>query len=412
MRLVFRILILLLPTQLAIHLWPSWAHIFGLRIDYFSPNFYLTDGLVLLLITIYLWKQSGEVKTLLSRYKWQLLFIIIFSLFNIVVSQNWHLGAVKWLKVYELISLCVIVSKLPLKWDKDILVPFSLSLTFVSLIGIAQFLKGATLNGIFYVLGERQFSIYTPGIALFRIQGIDHLRVYSVFPHPNALAGYFVVMLFLLILSWSKDRMKHLKWVVVILSLTTIILANSLGAFIALMLGEAVYLIASRKWKWFQKIVYVLMAFMIVVGLHVSQISQKLLELNDSFPKELYERLWLNVAAGNIIKNHLVTGVGLNNFILFLSKSDIPLKVITNYQPVHNILLLVLTECGLIGLLGFIYIIFKSIKYSLEIRNLKFVIAILAILLTGLVDHYWLTLQQNLLLFAVVLGLTFNKSEV
>jgi hypothetical protein len=39
-------------------------------------------------------------------------------------------------------------------------------------------------------------------------------------------------------------------------------------------------------------------------------------------------------------------------------------------------------------------------------------LALSAILLTGMFDHYWLTLQQGQLLFAVILGLSWTKKTV
>ena len=37
------------------------------------------------------------------------------------------------------------------------------------------------------------------------------------------------------------------------------------------------------------------------------------------------------------------------------------------------------------------------------------ILMIVAIALTGLFDHYWLTLQQNLLIMGVVFGLATNQ---
>jgi len=39
-----------MPTQLALHFWPSWAHVFGIRVDYLAPTLYLTDLLLIVLI--------------------------------------------------------------------------------------------------------------------------------------------------------------------------------------------------------------------------------------------------------------------------------------------------------------------------------------------------------------------------
>jgi O-antigen ligase len=92
-----------------------------------------------------------------------------------------------------------------------------------------------------------------------------------------------------------------------------------------------------------------------------------------------------------------------------MSKIQVSFDWIWWLQPVHNIFLLVLAETGITGFLIFLFLIIKAFKNSLEIRNWSLVISLLAILLTGAADHYWLTLQQNQLIFAIILGLSWQK---
>ncbi len=61
-------------------------------------------------------------------------------------------------------------------------------------------------------------------------------------------------------------------------------------------------------------------------------------------------------------------------------------------QPVHNIYLLILSETGIFGVLGFAYLLLKSKK------NLPLFI----LLFLGLFDHYPLTLQTGLLLWLLI----------
>ena len=101
-------------------------------------------------------------------------------------------------------------------------------------------------------------------------------------------------------------------------------------------------------------------------------------------------RIELIQSAFKIIKENFWFGVGLNNFIPNLVKVSNTFLNSWELQPVHNIFLLVFSETGIFGLIAFISL-FININLPL-----------LAILLTGLNDHYWLTLQQNLLLFTYV----------
>ena len=52
---LFWLLILLLPVQLGRHFWPDFSFVLGLKIDYLSPTFYLTDLLVLMILSLWLW---------------------------------------------------------------------------------------------------------------------------------------------------------------------------------------------------------------------------------------------------------------------------------------------------------------------------------------------------------------------
>ena len=100
----------------------------------------------------------------------------------------------------------------------------------------------------------------------------------------------------------------------------------------------------------------------------------------------------------------------LNNFIVELPKTSMTPSVIWWLQPVHNIFLLVLAEGGLVGLLLFVTLFYKAFSSSLYLKRNYLTIALIVIVVTGSVDHYWLTLQQNQLLFSIILGLSFRKN--
>ena len=122
----------------------------------------------------------------------------------------------------------------------------------------------------------------------------------------------------------------------------------------------------------------------------------------------------LNKVAIKMIKKYPLTGVGLNNFIPSLTQFKKGLSY-QELQPVHNIYLLIGAESGLMGLGLFLWLIYLSCRKFLQgnneitkQRNKKLSIILTAILLLGLFDHYFFTLQQTQLLFAVVMGIVFG----
>ncbi len=97
-----------------------------------------------------------------------------------------------------------------------------------------------------------------------------------------------------------------------------------------------------------------------------------------------------SIAVQEWLKSPLI-GTGLGTSPLYP-------RNIANYamlhQPIHNIFLLLLSETGLVGLVSFLVLLKKRFSWLL-----------LPILFLGFFDHYWLTLQQGQLLFALVLGI-------
>ena len=132
------------------------------------------------------------------------------------------------------------------------------------------------------------------------------------------------------------------------------------------------------------------------------------------------DRSFYNNVSRETISENFILGSGLGTYIFqideYLEKNNIKQELQPwQYQPAHNIYLLIASEIGIIGLLFFllfvIYVISGSIKIvSREtILNVKlnyFLIAILiSFLFVGLFDHYFWTLQQGRLIFWLVLGL-------
>ncbi len=397
---IFKALVFLLPTQLALHFWPNWAHIFGIRVDYLSPAIYLTDLLIGLLFIF--WVKSRP-KILKSVAKWGI-GLLLFAFLNIYFSQSLFPSIFRWIKVFEFIFLgFYIATKREFQIKEWVIQPLILSVIFFSLIGIAQFLFQRTLGGVFYYLGERSFTSNTPGIALVELFGRNYLRVYSTFSHPNSLGGYFAVSLLLISGFTKKSKVKNMA---ILFSCLAVILSFSLGAYLGLLLVGIIYLFQKRISK---RELYLIIGGILLLSLSLPYLSRVFLMERFINNLTLMRRLALAEISQKIIFQNPILGVGLNNFIIKLSQQSLYPQVSWWLQPVHNIYLLVLSETGLVGLFLFLFMIISAVNHSLMIFNRKLIIPILFILITGVADHYWLTLQQNLLLFTLVFGLSFRR---
>ena len=348
--------------------------------------------------------------------------VFFFLLINILMAKIPILAFWKWLKILEVAALAYFVFK-ESTFVKKVLNRFLVwVIIYESLIVAGQFLKQSSLGGIFWWLGERTFSLSTPGIAKGEFFGRLFLRPYGTFSHPNSLAGFSLVAIILTLPSIVKKN--HLFSVLPRLKLGTIVCLLSSFSIIMLTFSRAVWLtglflgliiffIYFRRKKNFSQFFLVLS----VLCLLLSVFLLKMFPLDES----IFRRTELNQAAFKIIEQNIFFGVGLNNFIPQLAKTLNNFGWIYWLQPVHNIYLLAAAETGLIGLSVFLWLIILILKkllisirrfggenQALLIKNWQLLVALTAILLTGLVDHYWLTLQQNFLLLGIIFGLGFK----
>jgi hypothetical protein len=99
-------------------------------------------------------------------------------------------------------------------------------------------------------------------------------------------------------------------------------------------------------------------------------------------------------------------GVGLNTFTLELAR-NMNLYHLNWWQPVHNVLMLVLAEMGFLGILGLLGLLVATIGWLgrrfyeerwLAPRGVWVLAGVWAMVLgLSLVDHYWWTSQQAFL---------------
>jgi O-antigen ligase len=114
------------------------------------------------------------------------------------------------------------------------------------------------------------------------------------------------------------------------------------------------------------------------------------------------KRMELNVAGVKMIKESPWFGVGLGNFLVRVSSFQ-KNRGIYWLQPVHNLMILVWSQIGTLGLLLVFWFVEKYIWP--QKMNLIFKIMMVIVVVGGMVDHYWLTLPQNVWLLVLVLGI-------
>lgn len=406
-QILFLLLVVLLPAQIGKHFWPPTAFVRGIRIDYLSPTIFATD--LILFALLISWAARTRVQTIvntLEKHKRSIgafIALLLLISLNIAISTN-PLGTLYyWLRLGELALLFFYLKSVPKSTTSALRKFLPVPVIYSSTIAIIQFVKQGSVGGLLYWLGERSFTIATPGIAKAESLGRLLLRPYATFPHPNALAGFLVVSIALLLplMVRKEGRGKYTKVVLplaFILGTITLLLTFSLSGWIA----AALLAVLASKLKDKRKLLPT--AALLMLALTVAVVA---------FPPEkesISNRLIVAKHAQTMIRDHPLTGVGLGNFISSLSQQpnqgSRPFQSpFLFYQPVHNIYLLLAAEAGLITFGLFVWLMAGALKNAKRKERANVFLALVGILIIGVVDHYWLTLHQTRLLFTIVLAL-------
>ncbi len=391
-QILFFIFLALLPTQFGKHFFLPFSYLSGVRVDYLSPTLYLIDIIILILVLL-------NIKTVMGFFKRPVFFYLIILLgFNIALAKNPFLALYGSARIFELLAVFAlgkpILSKL-----SPLLILWAFTLTGIMELGlsIAQFIFKQSLQGPFYYLGERLFSLGTPGIAKIAVNGLEFLRPYGTFSHPNSMAGFYLLVYFFVLINKRFDRHVFFKYFSLLVFACLIFISFSKTAILSFLFLNIVYVFLNRN---LCKICMV--SRIIVLGI-LSVVF--LFPVGD--PMTIAKRLELMANSLTIMIANPLTGTGLTNYLLAQSQFVSRFPLFFN-QPVHNILLFFLSETGLMG--GFI--LFRLGMFLKDNLSKNQWLLTGAVLMTGMVDHYWLTLIQNFLLMGVVLSLTDFQDRV
>ena len=443
--LLFYLLILFLPTQFGKHFFPAFSFVSGVRVDYLSPTLYLTDILVLFLFIFWIFSKGkfsifnfqflikSKFKNFnfsnisnsfqISNFKFQIGLLATIVLIGIFFSNNQAVGWYGLLKLVEFVFLGFYIAGNIKRLNLGIvLILLSAGILLESFLAIFQYINQGSIDGVFYLLGERNFSSMTPGIANASINGELVLRPYGTFSHPNVLAGFLVIAMTLisskLKVKSSKFR-KSITMVSLVVGTVALLLTMSrIAILIWLFILLTLVFIKTKKYFKNKFIIYYLLFIILIVGsiFWLSPLRFRFFDIKTT-DESVVKRQELINDSFTMIKSNPIFGVGLNNFLVELPSVHKQTNNVFYLQPVHNIYLLILTQTGMIGLAFFTWFIFKTFK-RLKFENsfhpdrigIKFQILFIALAL-GLFDHYFLTLQQGQLLFSFVLGFCWSNEK-
>lgn len=410
-RFFFTLLLLLLPTQLAKHFFPDFSLVMGSRVDYLSPTIYFTE--ILLFLTVIFWMTSRGKPLLIKAFrlfsKQKMYFFLtgVVLFISIVVADNKLIALFKLVKIIELIFLFLYISfeKVSLK---KVFIYCIFTASYSALIAFGQFIKQGSIGGVFWFLGERNFSIYTPGLAKAAIFGKLYVRPYATLPHPNVLGGFIVLFLPTIVYYIVKSKNKFIQLIstsILVILLSSIFLTMSRAAIVMSFLSIGATLLIFKKEIGLKLFIIIFLPYLLFGYL----IWGRFYNLFSGNEDTLYQRQELSKSAVEMIKINPLFGVGLNNFIPAFAKLSSYSRSNAFFQPVHNTYILILVETGIVGFAGFSYFLFKVYKKLLNKPLYLIMFGQMIILL--FFDHYFYTLWQTQLLFTILIGLMLKKDS-
>jgi O-antigen ligase len=343
-----------------------------------------------------------------------ILFILaILSVFNAPVQSIAILKTIK-LGLFILFSISfgfVINRSYPnwTNWIKIWLIPF-VPLTVMSIYEITQ---GHSLG--IWLLGNWRFSELSLGVAKIELWGIEILRPYATFPHPNVLGGVSAIFLALALFAYHENK-NNKGWLMMGIGMVwlLVILSFSRSAWIGLGLGfVVVFLYQKVRQQQIQHYSQMAKVFLMVSVVFVVPYTIQLFSVNE---QSVSERIYLLEKSMEILKDAPVFGIGSGNFLpalLNLPTESSP-RII---QPVHNTLILIAVENGVLAafivFLVWVNQILRLFSKSLTSKTTMMLMCLSIVFIVWMFDHYlWsISIGQSLLWFVMGLGLAVLQSD-
>ncbi|MFZ2225956.1 MAG: O-antigen ligase family protein [Candidatus Moraniibacteriota bacterium] len=265
-----------------------------------------------------------------------------------------------------------------------------------SVVGVVQVIIQHSV-GLFW-LRESIVAPNIAGVAKIIINHQAYIRAYGLFPHPNILGGFLFFSIIITLLCQKMFHVEHFKeqdsmncstwnisggdfwkivprgtiwnyliWLALIIQITGIIFSFSKSAILALIVA-VIYIIVPRgtfqvvnlkKLFHVEQFRMLLIAGLVILGgLFFFRV-----EVYDLFAKSFQERKLYMFISEQIIADSPIVGVGTGQFIVNAEKLFPNLEV-WQYQPVHNVFLLIWSEWGIVGLVLFILFLWKLLHFK------------------------------------------------
>lgn len=390
----------------------GWSYLSGEPTQFGVLSLYVTQVLLIVgLLVMYAWRglpKFAPVDKRILLAGGAFFLVVLVSALTAKVSVPACAGLLD-----VAVALSLVFALLDSRVDRGkITFALALGLCLPVLLGLFQVLTGG--NGPSVSLGLAARDAERPGDAVVMlVDGVRSLRAYGSFPHPNIFGGYLAIGLLSLFAYRSVDETPKQRLFIGIVSLILglgLILTASRSAIFGLGLGLVMAMVSRRLQT--RKLVAaiattaVFLAFLVTYAapsvvtslrgggaLEQRSVSERVQQYRD-WPTTMHGLDWL-------------IGNGPRNYVFALADEH-PQQSVWDYQPIHNVPLLMLSELGVMGvLLALIFgcLSFRHVATPAAIGMAACLCVIMCF------DHYLWSSWAGVALFAYVLAVGTQQSS-
>lgn len=315
-----------------------------------------------------------------------------------------------------LLAICLAILVAKCKEKTNIAFWFLMGLMLSAWLGIYQYILQNTFACKW--LGLAEHDPKAGGTSIVEIYANNGnptrwLRAYGSFDHPNVFGALMAIgIIFALWFFYEevKENWKKILLYVALISFSSgFFMSLSRSAWVGLFLTLItliIFIITKEQQNKFKNLLKALFLVGIIFATFAFAYPNQFLMRSGGQgrleQKSLDDRAVYFEQGKGIIKNNLIFGVGIGNYIGALLKKN-PKNDAWTYQPIHNVFLYIWAELGIVGLLLFVTMsVFTGI---LAWKSDPFVFAALVSLIPSfLLDHWLWDLHFGILLFGCMVG--------
>lgn len=398
----------------------------GVKWEYGTLGFYVSEILlwaaVLIFMAWFVKKLAAKDLRFKINFGWSkdrifalaCLIFVIYVLASIFWAADVNLGLQWALRIVGGIVLFFMLYIGPLTF-RQMAVSFVGGAVLQSILGVWQFLSQSTFA--FKWLGLVSHPVWQAGTSVISGPEVGRwLRAYGAFPHPNILGGYLVISLMVSYLLFLKTKRRSwqtrlLQLFIIGIQVMALFFTFSRSTWLAFIFVLVILFCFAYFWDRQKKRLFFLGSnFLVTIGLFLvlsfllwPLIQTRLAGESVTEVRSTVERVQSYEESKQLFGEHPWLGVGAGNYTIALYKMN-PTRPGWEYQPVHNMAMLLLVDLGIIGLLLLAVVGVIFFIYQFEIPHFYlfcyFLHGVIYIVL-AMFDHYLLSSYTGILLTAV-----------